>query len=85
MTCAIIAGQEITNTKVQRTIDLTSQFARHTLSITAESKSAASSYLVAVQNATHLAFIKAEETEGGKELEVKLKETKGEYVKNIYI
>lgn len=61
---------EITNTKVLRTIDLTTQLARHSINITAENKGAASStYLVAVQNATNLAFIKAE-TDAGASLDV---------------
>ena len=61
---------DITNTKVLRSIDLTSQLARHNINITAENKGASSStYLLAVQNATNVAFIKAE-TDAGARLEV---------------
>eukprot|EP00026_Physarum_polycephalum_P002098 Phypoly_transcript_02102.p1 GENE.Phypoly_transcript_02102~~Phypoly_transcript_02102.p1 ORF type:complete len:596 (+),score=121.69 Phypoly_transcript_02102:57-1790(+) len=61
-TCAFA---DITNTKVLRSIDLTTQLARHTINITAENKGASTStYSLAVQNATNLAFIKAESDAG---------------------
>lgn len=72
---------ELSNTKVLRTVDLTTQFARHNLTVTAENKGAAatSTYQLAVQNATHLAYIRVE-SEAGAPLDVKLKESKSEYV-----
>jgi oligosaccharyltransferase complex subunit alpha (ribophorin I) len=61
---------EVTNTKVLRSIDLTTQFARHSINITAENKGATTStYLLAVQNATNVAFIRAE-SESGASLDV---------------
>jgi len=69
---------DIINTKVLRSIDLTTQFARHTINITAENKGASSSsYSLIVQNATHLAFIKAE-TEAGVSIDI----TEGEVDSN---
>lgn len=70
LACSIAYG-DIVNSKLLRNIDLTTQFARHTLTITAENKGASSinKYDLAVKNATNLANIKAE-TETGSALEV---------------
>jgi Ribophorin I len=73
---------DITNTKLLRNIDLSTQFERHALTITAENKGASSitSYSLAVQNASHLAYIKAETENGESVLEVTEGEKKNEYV-----
>jgi hypothetical protein len=69
LACTAVLG-DITNIKVLRSIDLTSQFARHSINITAENKGASTStYLLAVENATNLAYYKAE-NEAGAPLEV---------------
>lgn len=70
LACSIAYG-DIVNSKLLRNIDLTTQFARHTLTITAENKGASSTstYELAVQNATNLANIRAE-SEAGSSLEV---------------
>lgn len=84
LACATVLGQDLVNSKVQRHIDLTTQFARHTITITAENKGSAatSTYTLEVQNATHLAFIRAE-TDTGSPLTVTEGATKDEYVHEI--
>lgn len=79
MACSIAYG-DIVNSKVLRNIDLTTQFARHTLTITAENKGASSTstYDLAVQNATNLANIRAE-SETGSALEVTAGDAKTGY------
>lgn len=71
---------ELSNSKVLRTVDLTTQFARHNLTITVENKGTAttSSYLLAVQNATNLAYIRVD-NEAGAQLDAKRKESKSDY------
>lgn len=65
--CAV--GADFVNTKVTRTIDLSSQLARHTIAIAAESKSGSQTqYVLPVFNDAKLAFIKA--TDSGVELQV---------------
>lgn len=79
LACSAVCG-DIVNTKFLRSIDLTTQFARHTLTITAENKgsSSTSTYDLAIQNATNLAFIKVD-TESGSPLEVTVGAAKDGY------
>ncbi len=81
--CTVLAhgADTFVNTKLQRTIDLTTQLARHTIALTAENKGTGSisEYSLSVQNASNLAFIKAE-TEAGEPLTVTEGGEKGEYV-----